>query len=1309
MLYPEFYTKYGVKDFTKFKTPKFYPINTLTIPKACLLHVNDHDATGEGPDQDSPLFNKRDSSHVWHVEELLSPIGSPRHRPTEVRSRIKGFHKRNRKLRQLRKFEQGIRDDNNLVVVNYALLKYSYRYQRSLLSDWNAWVNINSTAWNTLAKMAKDTMRYQFVEFVIPRVIPLMDDLIALKKKRTLDSLEPFADYTAFDVYYLWEYCTEGTHSLDLLLGDKIHLVNLVFINGGKFTVLNLGKLQEWKRTKLKEDEVQVNGEIDKTLLRFITQVQELATLSPELEESDDDIDIDTPIAVNGSESGIEASARELMAGGSLSLPEYKRTIKQASRYKSLPATNGQATLADQVRVSQKDLIIPTTSDGEGIIESMDKNYVATVMEKDIAAMALSVQNANVSLTNFTATDVEDAANNYTHYTMQFTPLGGSPSTVHVKLPKVDPQGKFFANGVTYYMAKQRGDLPIRKTKPASVSLTSYYGKLFVTRSDRSVYNQADWATNKIIELGLDDNSDIVTNLRQGEWQNPTLKLPLLYTGIAKRVLTFKCVSGDMVFDYTEREALYDKQTLKTFEKRGHVVCGSDGKRFITVDVAGTFYYRTQDGTDDVIGGLSELLGTSLGRIPKMMAALKLYNVHMPVGVILGYYHGLDTLLRKLNVKHRFIPKGQRFELEGNEDSITFKDETLVYDTSNPETVLILHGFYEYRNAVKTYLRRNFNKKDVYLPVFESRGVGARFLRELDLLKSMFIDPITDGILEARKEPRTFSGLLFKSVELLKDDRTPAETDPEFMRLKGYERMPGFIYKELVAAVRRQQASPMTAKSKVEVNPKAVWLSIIKDATTKPVDQLNPLGNLKERELVTYTGDGGRTARAMTAKSRLYHKNDVGVISEATVDSSSVGINTYLTANPNLQDMRGTLGKKAANELSAENLISTSSMLAPAATMDDPKRANFISIQNSHMVACDNYTPMPLITGYDDTLARRSDPMFSVNAPQDGVVIDISDSHMEIRLKDGSSEFVELGTIYGSVNGTRVPHRLETDLAKNAKFKQGDVIAWNRGFFTRDALRPGKVRFKGGTLVNVALIESVDTLEDSCAISEKLAGELSTETTAVRNIFVTFDQEVKNLVRVGDYMELETILCTLADPVSVAAAGTPNDNLESLRALGNINPRAKYNGVIEKIEVIYNGEKEDLSESLKAIVAKADRGRAATNSQLNRKGAKTGRIVDPINIDGRRVVLDTVVIKVYITKSITAGVGDKGVLGNQLKTIIGRVMTGENKTESGEPIDLHFGRQSISARIVNSPDIMGTTNKLLQVLSKSVADKYFSK
>jgi hypothetical protein len=83
-------------------------------------------------------------------------------------------------------------------------------------------------------------------------------------------------------------------------------------------------------------------------------------------------------------------------------------------------------------------------------------------------------------------------------------------------------------------------------------------------------------------------------------------------------------------------------------------------------------------------------------------------------------------------------------------------------------------------------------------------------------------------------------------------------------------------------------------------------------------------------------------------------------------------------------------------------------------------------------------------------------------------------------------------------------------------------------------------------------------------------------------------------------------------------------------------------------------------------------------------------------------------IQIYITADVPAGVGDKGVFANQMKTVFGKVMEQELKTESGTVIDCVFGYKSVYDRIVNSPAIIGTTTTLLDVIAKRAVAAYKS-
>lgn len=339
-------------------------------------------------------------------------------------------------------------------------------------------------------------------------------------------------------------------------------------------------------------------------------------------------------------------------------------------------------------------------------------------------------------------------------------------------------------------------------------------------------------------------------------------------------------------------------------------------------------------------------------------------------------------------------------------------------------------------------------------------------------------------------------------------------------------------------------------------------------------------------------------------------------------------------------------------------------------------------------------------------VAHRTDDLFAQAAKQDGEVLDVDSKSIKILNADGSVTALELGRRFGSAGGLTLPHSLTTGFKKGDKVKKGDIIAYNEGFFEPDYFNPKQVAWKAGVMATTAVMEAIYTLEDSSALSPELAEKLGTSVTKIKTVVVKFDQSVRNLVKVGDHVDLESILCTIEDAVTARADMFDEHSLDTLRLLSAMTPRAKTTGVVEKVEVFYHGDVDDMSESLQQLVAQADKERKALCRKLN-EPVVTGSVDQSLRIDGNGLELDQVAIKIYITHNVGTGVGDKFVFGNQAKTVVGHVLEGVHETLSGTKIDAIFGFKSFLDRIILSPMIIGTTNTLLRIIGEMAAEIYF--
>lgn len=848
--------------------------------------------------------------------------------------------------------------------------------------------------------------------------------------------------------------------------------------------------------------------------------------------------------------------------------------------------------------------------------------------------------------------------------------------------------------------------IPIRKVSPTRVALTSYTNKTFVLRSPRAEHAFDAWMTRQIDVKARDHSNPIVTNQKYAEIDLSKYHVPRIYSGLATKFAGFDNGSNHLYFNYPHREEYFKTKfgidpTLH--EVNGMVMVGVREGMPILVDNQGVFYVK-EGGELEPMGTISDLVGLNASKAPLESCDVKISGKDIPIGIVLGYHMGFTNLLNYLGIKYESYPRGTRISVSGDDYTLAFNDEILVFPRDDRRAQLVLGGVRRFHKSLRNYSRYDFDKKDVYHRILAEQDLGTRFIREMDFLFEAFVDPITKGILEDMKEPTEFEGLLFRSVEMLLEDWSPGEVDGQYMRYRGYERIAGQIFSSLSKAVKRYNAREGSTDVKVVLDRHEVWTKI-NDPTVATIEDSNPIANIREQEAMTYRGDGGRAAVSMVARTRIYGESDEGVVSESTVDSGDVGIIAYLTPDANFTSMRGLTRLFDPKKDAKSKLFSTSALLGVGMAHDDMKRIGFASIQQQQGLYADGYDLSPVRTGYEQIVGQRTSSIFATAAERDGEVIAVDKHGITIRYDDGEIVAEQLGTIHGTAAGVTYPHELVTRLKKGDKFKRGATITYNRKYFKEDRYNPDQVSLMPGVIGVVAFNDNLDTLEDGSVVSESIAKKLNTQTTDVKNVIVRFDQHVKELVKEGDHLDLSSILCIIEDPETAAGSLFDEASIETLKRLSSATPTAKVVGTVSKIECFYHGDIEDMSDNLREIAERSDRQRAEIAKQTGRN-AYSGEVDSSFRIKGQILEPDSMVIRIYIDHDIPFGTGDKAVLCNQMKTVISRVMTGTNTLEDGTPIDIIFGNTSVEERMVMSPKLIATTSILLRALSKRVAGVY---
>lgn len=354
-------------------------------------------------------------------------------------------------------------------------------------------------------------------------------------------------------------------------------------------------------------------------------------------------------------------------------------------------------------------------------------------------------------------------------------------------------------------------------------------------------------------------------------------------------------------------------------------------------------------------------------------------------------------------------------------------------------------------------------------------------------------------------------------------------------------------------------------------------------------------------------------------------------------------------------------------------------------------------------------TLLPVRTGYENILPYRVSDQYAVMATEAGVVKEVTKNAIVVVYAKSGEKRHPLGKRFGKWQGKVIPHELITELKTGDKFKEGTPVTYNPAFFQYNWVA-GTLSYKMGVLANVALVENNDTLEDSSAMDATLAKKLNTYIVETRDILVNFDQEVDNIIKVGTDVEYETVLCSLLDTLSTASSEKffTEESRMILADLNTLSKKAETKGKVVAMEAVYCGDPEEMTESLKTIVEKLDRERSQSAKDQG-KPRVDGSVNAGFRVDGMVLSHNTCVIRVRIEVLQEMRNGSKIVTSHQMKSVTSRTWDEPYETESGQRVDLFFGYQSLQNRIVNSPEIIGTTNNLMVAASKAVIKAYRGK
>ena len=700
----------------------------------------------------------------------------------------------------------------------------------------------------------------------------------------------------------------------------------------------------------------------------------------------------------------------------------------------------------------------------------------------------------------------------------------------------------------------------------------------------------------------------------------------------------------------------------------------------------------------------------------------------IPLVVVLGYSMGFDNLMKTVAKGYHYEDKKYKYNPD-TEGIIPFEDKVCVYDLTYANSML-LNGLSEC--ATESYRISETGRRSMWLDFLDN--FGGRILADgLDNFVDLFVDPITAEVCQHCKIPSTYFDMLLYANKLLADNKYNRHTDITGNRYRTNEIVAGYFYKALgksytdyKAAVKRGRRTGMTMKRTAVID------LVMQDPMMSDLSVMNPLLEIEASNSASFKGLSGMNSdRSYSLDKRTYDDSMVNKLALSTGFSANVGINRQTTIDMDIEGNRGYIKSSVNNEddISVTKTLSMAEAVTPfGTTRDDPFRSAMTFIQTSkHSMPTKMSMPLLVTNGADEAMAYISSDTFTFKAKADGKVVEIVDNdHMivkydnQILRDDGTpfdSDFISLKdeVMKNSDGGFFVTIKLDTDLKVDSKFKQGQIIAYNKASYSNRNGETDNLAYNLGVLAKVAILNTDEGFEDSTSVSSWLSDAMTTDVVVEKEKDISKNANVYTIAKVGQQVQEGDPLLIFQnafdekDANSLLSAITDEDFVSDL---GRVKLKSKYTGIIQDIRIYRTCEIDEMSESLQKIVTEYEKGIKATKKMYKQYGIPGENLLPPDykmtptgimknNADGVKIVF-------YIKYGDSLSVGDKIVAQSANKGVIKNIfpenLTPFSEYRPDESIHALFAARSFNARMVTSVWNSGAINKVLIELDRQVKE-----
>ena len=858
-------------------------------------------------------------------------------------------------------------------------------------------------------------------------------------------------------------------------------------------------------------------------------------------------------------------------------------------------------TVADIEKINSEKINIPIhdiskniSSTNENIknirFHNINKTYNEKLMKKDIVNAITSLNNKSIPMF-IRDIKVEDTSNelNYKEtYTILLEDGNRKRHTIKVDIPKFIDDRFLFIGGNRKVIKHQSFLLPVVKIASDMVQIVTNYSKMTIQR----VENKSSSAIERLKKL-ISNNNELSQYFSNGSVfvNNMDYITTLEYDDLSKIYSEFKSGNTFIMFDQNIANEYMKKHNIQKQEKKMFIGLNNGKNCFIDID------NQVDDSGNSIIeiilNSLPENIVREFGSIksPKrlMFGKVRIMKQFVTVGMLLGFWEGLSTIMKKLNIEYRIentVPK----DLKTDEEFLKFSDCILVYKQDIP-TAIIMNGFRMFDTS--KYKLVDFDGKEPYISYIKKVYGNAIIENALMNFYEFAIDPITKEICKYLNIPTDIVGLFIYACKLLSDSQFINDINQDLHRIRCNEIIPSILYERLAKNYVSYRNN--NGRKKFSIPQDCVIKEILALKTVEDYSTLNPTLEMEQIHAVSTKGFRGvNLDEAYTMEKRGYDPSMTGVISPSTSPDGQVGVSRTLTLEPSIINLRGFTENKLnkLDETTDVNLFSPGELTIPlGALLDDSNRLGHALKQSKHVIPVKDSAPVLISNGFEEVARFHVTSNFAINAEEDGEIVDYDEKSqiMIAKYKSGKCRAIDLSPniVKNGGGGFFLSNILKTELQVGSKFKKDDVLAYHKDFFKNDKFN--NCRMTMGTLAKVAIMSTYNTYEDATCITHKLSERCATEMCFCKPAVVGKNSNVFYMVKKGQEISVGDPLISFDtsyedETINQLLANLAEEDKESILGDARNEIKSKYSGVIEDIKIYPTVDLDDMSPSLRKIV-----------------------------------------------------------------------------------------------------------------------------